>query len=120
MKTVKFLYVYILHCSDNSFYTGITNNPERRFKQHLLGINKESYTYSRRPIELVYCELFTDFNIALEWEARIKKWSRAKKEALIAGNWKKLSELAACKNVTSHLNEFRRQTEILQKLEDKT
>ena len=120
MKTVKFLYVYILHCSDNSFYTGITNNPERRFKQHLLGINKESYTYSRRPIELVYCELFTDFNVALEWEARIKKWSRAKKEALIAGNWKKLNELAACKNVTSHLNEFRRLTEIWQKLEDKT
>ena len=80
MKTVKFLYVYILHCSDNSFYTGITNNPERRFKQHLLGINKESYTYSRRPIELVYCELFTDFSLALEWEARIKNGAGLRKK----------------------------------------
>ena len=118
MKTVKFLYVYILKCSDNSFYTGITNNPERRFKQHSLGINIEAYTYNRRPLELVYCELFTDFNLAIEWETRIKKWSRAKKEALIKDNWKHLIELAACKNVTSHLNEFRRQAENWQKQKD--
>ena len=115
MKTVKFLYVYIIKCSDGTYYTGITNNPERRFNQHSLGFNKESYTYSRRPLELVYCELFTDFNLAIEWETRLKKWSKAKKEALINDNWEKLSELAACKNVTSHLNKLRREKEMRKK-----
>ncbi len=104
MKTVKFLYVYILKCSDKTYYTGITNNPERRVKQHINGINKNSYTYLRRPIELVYCELFTDFNLAIEWETRIKKWSKLKKEALILKNWENLKKHSQCLNNTSHQN----------------
>lgn len=72
MKTVKFLYVYILKCSDNTYYTGITNNPERRLIQHNKGLKTDSYTYNRRPVEIVYCELFTDFNIAIEWEKKRK------------------------------------------------
>lgn len=80
MKTVKYLYVYILKCSDNTYYTGITNNPERRLIQHNKGLNKDSYTASRLPVELVYCELFSDFSQAIEWEKRIKNWSRAKKK----------------------------------------
>ncbi|MDZ7740550.1 MAG: GIY-YIG nuclease family protein [Bacteroidota bacterium] len=47
-------YVYILQCSDNSFYTGITNNLERRLKQHQAGINPDCYTFTRRPLHLVY------------------------------------------------------------------
>ncbi len=104
MKTIKYLYVYILKCSDNTYYTGITNNPERRLIQHTKGINKDSYTYTRRPLELVYCELFTNFNLAIEWETKIKKWSRAKKEALIKSNWDHLKLYAACNNATSHKN----------------
>ena len=104
MRTVKFLYVYILKCADNSYYTGISNNPERRLKQHNLGLNKEAYTYTRRPVEIVYCERFTDFNLAISWEKRVKNWSREKKEALINDNWQKLKEAAECKNETSHKN----------------
>ena len=107
MKTVKYLYVYILKCSDNTYYTGITNNPERRLKQHEKGLKKDSYTSSRRPVELVYCELFTDFNLAIAWEKKIKNWSKAKKEALIQQNWSNLKLHAECKNKTTHKNTFR-------------
>ena len=90
----KYIYLYILLCSDKTYYTGVTNNLEKRLKQHQDGINKESYTHSRLPVELVYHELFTDFNLAFEWETKIKKWSRAKKEALINGNYDLLPKLS--------------------------
>ncbi|MES2680933.1 MAG: GIY-YIG nuclease family protein [Bacteroidota bacterium] len=77
---MKYLYVYILKCSDGSYYTGVTNNPERRLEEHNFGINKDAYTYSRRALELVYRERFDDFNLAISWEKRIKKWSRKKKK----------------------------------------
>jgi putative endonuclease len=107
MKTIKYLYVYILKCSDNTYYTGITNNPERRLIQHNKVLNKNAYTYTRRPLELVYCELFTDFNLAIEWETKIKKWSKAKKEALIKNNFQNLKLHAQCNNETSHKNTYR-------------
>ncbi len=107
MRTVKYLYVYILKCSDGTYYTGITNNPERRLLQHNKGFNKDSYTHTRRPLKLVYCELFTNFNLAIEWETRIKKWSKAKKEGLINGDWQRILNEAACKNETSHKNTYR-------------
>ena len=47
MNTDKYLYVYILKCSDNSYYTGVTNDPERRILEHNSGINEKSYTSSR-------------------------------------------------------------------------
>lgn len=56
---------------------------------------------------MVWAERFTDFNLAIEWEKRIKNWSRAKKEALIKDDWKKLKEAAECKNETSHKNPSR-------------
>ena len=107
MKTVKFLYVYILKCSDASYYTGVTNNPEKRLLQHNKGIKQDAYTYIRRPVELVYCELFADFNLAIARETKIKKWSKAKKDALINSNWQKLRQEAECKNETSHKNSDR-------------
>jgi putative endonuclease len=107
MKTVKYLYVYILKCSDNTYYTGVTNNPERRLIQHQKGVKKDSYTSSRLPVELVFCELFSDFNLAIEWEKKIKNWSQAKKEALIKQNWEKLKENAECINESSHKNTYR-------------
>jgi putative endonuclease len=107
MKTVKYLYVYILKCSDSTYYTGITNNPERRLIQNQRGLKKDSYTSSRLPVELVYCELFTDFNLAIECEKKIKKWSRAKKAALIKQNWDKLKESSQCRNETTYKNTYR-------------
>ena len=55
MPLFKLLYVYILKCSVKTYYTGITNNPERRLEEHSSGINKKCYTFSRRPLEIVYC-----------------------------------------------------------------
>ena len=100
MKVFKVLYVYILKCSDGNYYTGITNDLERRLKEHEVGINPESFTFNRRPIELVYSEMFNEYNYAIEWEKRIKKWSRKKKEALINSKWADLKILSQCLNET--------------------
>ena len=87
---MKLFYVYILKCKDDSFYTGITNSIERRLYEHNVGIDKEAYTYSRRPVELVWFEMFTDPNQAIMIEKKIKGWSRRKKQALIDEDWDKL------------------------------
>jgi putative endonuclease len=100
---MKRLGVYILKCSDGSYYTGVTNDIERRLKEHGSGKDPRCYTYKRRPVELVYFEVFWAPKEAIEWEKRIKGWSRAKKEALISENWEKLKELSVCKNDTNHL-----------------
>jgi len=98
---VKSYYVYILKCSDDSYYIGITNDVERRFVEHNEGHNRNSYTYNRRPIELMFVEAFNDSNQAIDWEKKIKGWSRKKKEALILRNWDKLKDLAICRNDTN-------------------
>ncbi len=91
---MKTYYVYILKCSDNNYYTGITSNLISRLKEHQIGKHQNSYTYRRRPVELVfYCE-FTDVKLAIKTEKQIKKWSRAKKEALIHNEFEKLPNLA--------------------------
>ena len=89
---------YILRCSDNSFYTGVTNNIEVRFGQHKAGINTDCYTYKRRPLELAHVEYFDDIRDAIAREKQIKTWSRAKKEALICGDEESLMENAKKKN----------------------
>ena len=91
---MKYYYVYILKCSDGSYYTGVTNDIERRLDEHRIGINKASYTYSRRPVNLVYHEYFMDINEAIDFEKQIKGWSRAKKEALIKGDWDEIVVLS--------------------------
>ncbi|MBL7921542.1 MAG: GIY-YIG nuclease family protein [Bacteroidia bacterium] len=88
------LYVYILKCSDNSYYTGVTNNLENRFYQHQEGIDKTCYTYSRRPLELKYFEIIEDNMLAIKREKQIKGWTRIKKEALINQNWENLVEFS--------------------------
>ncbi|MBA3681439.1 MAG: GIY-YIG nuclease family protein [Bacteroidetes bacterium] len=100
---MKYLYVYILKCSDGLYYTGITNNLDQRLLEHNTGIDKDAFTYNRRPVTLKFHERFSDFDLAIEWETRIKKWGRQKKEALITSDWQSLKEGARCKNNTSHL-----------------
>ena len=90
----KIIYLYILKCSDDSLYVGVTNNIDRRLIEHNEGVNPDSYIHSRRPVEIVFHEIFTDFNLAFEWETKIKKWSRAKKQALINGDFELLKTLA--------------------------
>ncbi len=87
-------YVYILECADSTFYTGITSRLTQRLESHQSGKYKDSYTSKRRPVTLVYYCEFTDPNIAIETEKRIKKWSKAKKRALIAGEYDELPNLS--------------------------
>jgi putative endonuclease len=91
---MKIYFVYILKCSDFSYYTGFTSNLEKRYVEHQQGKYQESYTHNRRPVELVfYCE-FSNVEIAIDTEKQIKKWSRLKKEALINGIYEDLPNLA--------------------------
>ena len=83
-------FVYILKCNDNSYYTGFTNNVERRFEEHIVGKNKDCYTFDKRLLELVWFETFNDVLDAISMEKRIKGWTRRKKEALITEDWDKL------------------------------
>ena len=83
-------FVYILKCSDNSYYTGFTNNLERRFAEHSSDKNKDCYTFDKRPLELVWFETFNDVLDAIAIEKKIKGWTRRKKEALINEDWDKL------------------------------
>jgi putative endonuclease len=91
------MFVYILLCADGTFYTGVTNNVERRFSEHEEGIDERCYTYSRRPLELLYMEFYNSPLDAIQREKQIKGWSHGKKEALIQGDIIKLTELSKCK-----------------------
>jgi len=98
---MKSYFVYILICSDNSYYTGITNNLDKRLIEHNNSLNKTSYTYSRRPVKIVYQETFQNPDDAIVWEKKIKGWSRKKKEALINGDFNEIKRLSNLKNHTS-------------------
>ncbi len=95
---MKQYYVYILKCSDNSYYTGVSNNIERRLEEHIKGLNRSSYTFKKRPLELVFHMLFDSVIQAIAFEKQVKGWRRKKKEAIIENNWDVLKKLAICKN----------------------
>jgi putative endonuclease len=86
-------WVYIPRCADGSYYTGHTDNFERRISEHQAG-ELSGYTFSRRPITVVYAEVFMTREEALASERRIKGWSRKKKEAMMRGDWKEVARLA--------------------------
>ncbi len=90
-------WVYILRCSDGSYYAGHTDNLEVRLAQHQSG-ELESYTRNRRPVELAWKDAFPDCDSAFAAEMQIKGWSRSKKEALMKGDWKLVSILARCRS----------------------
>ena len=79
--------IYIVECKDWSYYIGITNDLQKRLCENNTGQDINSYTYSRRPVELKYFETFTEVNQAIAREKQIKGWSRKKKQALIAQNF---------------------------------
>jgi putative endonuclease len=87
---MKAYFVYILKCRNNSYYTGFTNNLDRRIEEHQSGRNKDCFTYKLRPIQLVWFATFNDVFDAIATEKRVKGWSRRKKEALITEDWDKL------------------------------
>jgi putative endonuclease len=98
MKTAHSYYVYIVECSDKSYYTGVTNDVERRLWEHNNGDDKKSYTYKRRPVQLKYCEHFLQIQNAIAWEKQLKGWSRKKKEALFNDDWEEIKYLAKSKD----------------------
>ncbi|MDF1546135.1 MAG: GIY-YIG nuclease family protein [bacterium] len=90
-------FVYILKCSEGSLYTGCAANLEQRVAKHNTG-KASKYTRSRLPVTPVFYQEFPDIRDALSAERQIKKWSRSKKLALIAGEFALLHELSACQN----------------------
>ncbi len=98
-------YVYILKCSDDSYYTGHTDDLEKRISEHKNKTSEYSYTSTRLPIELVYAQAFEERHQAWEAEWQIKYWTRRKKEALIAKNWDRLIALSKKIFSSSHTKE---------------
>jgi predicted GIY-YIG superfamily endonuclease len=78
-------YVYILRCADGSLYIGETNEIEQRIERHNAG-RGSAFTAAKRPVTLVYSESYSIRKVALVRERELKRWSRAKKEALVAGD----------------------------------
>ncbi len=86
-------YVYILQCRNKALYTGVTNNIERRFKDHQAG-NGGHYTSYNRPRKILYTEVFKDKSEAKNRELQIKRWGKSKKLALIKSNRAELINLS--------------------------
>lgn len=81
----KLYWVYMLHCDNDSYYTGYTTNVSNRYQAHLHGTGKCKYTRSFKPLGIAQCwQIDTDKTLALKIEHFIKKLSRAEKEQLIS------------------------------------
>ncbi len=89
-------WVYILHCADGRYYTGSYRGDEieTRVSEHNIGYFPKAYTAKRRPVKLVWVESFEWAVDAIDFERQVKGWSRAKKEALIRGDWEALPGLS--------------------------
>ncbi len=89
-------WVYILECSDGRYYVGSHRGEDVgvRVDEHNAGIRPKAYTYSRRPVTLMWADYFGTAEQAVQFERKLKGWTHAKKTAFIRGEWRKLSELA--------------------------
>ena len=87
-------FLYISRCSDGSFYIGVTRTTlEIRIAQHNAGA-LGGYTATRRPVTLMFSQWFERITDAIENERKLKKWSRAKKEAFVRGDFAALRQLS--------------------------
>lgn len=88
-------FCYMLRCSDGSYYVGSTkaDSLDRRLSEHNSG-SHGGYTAARRPVVLVWSQQFDRIDDAFFLERQLKGWSRAKKEALIRGDWEALPALS--------------------------
>ena len=86
-------HIYILKCSDDSYYVGRSSNVENRIIEHNQGKGCD-YTAQRRPVELLYVESFDSLDAACNAEQKLKGWSRRKKEAYMKGDWNTLTLLS--------------------------
>ena len=95
--------MYILQCSDSTYYTGSTKDLELRLAQHQAG-EGSNYTKKRLPVKLVYFEEYERIDDAFYREKQVQGWCRKKKEALINGMPEKIHKLAECLNETHYKN----------------
>ena len=86
--------VYVLRCRDGSYYIGHTTDVAERLKRHNAG-RGPAYTAARLPVELVYFQELLSMDAAVRRETQLKRWTRAKKAALIAADRTRLHQLAA-------------------------
>lgn len=89
--------MYILLCSNKTYYTGSTKNLQRRLLQHQTG-RGANYTRKHGPVELLYYEGFSRIDWAFYREKQVQRWSQAKKEALMKGDVSELHHLSICQN----------------------
>lgn len=82
--TIDSWFVYIVECSDLSYYVGISNNVTKRIKTHNLGKGSK-YTRGRLPVKLLFTEKHSNKSEAGKREIQLKSWSRKKKEMLMSG-----------------------------------
>jgi predicted GIY-YIG superfamily endonuclease len=97
-------YMYVLLCSDDSYYTGSTNDLDKRLAQHQAGFGA-NYTKKHLPVKLIYYEEFQRIDDAFHREKQVQGWSRAKKKALIDKQQAMMHELSECKNETKAINQ---------------
>jgi putative endonuclease len=99
-EVVHGAWVYILRCSDGMYYVGSHrgDDPQSRASEHNAGLDPKAFTYKRRPVEVVWAEHFDLIVDAIAAERRLKGWSRAKKEAVIRGDWDALPGLSRSRN----------------------
>ena len=95
--------MYILLCSNGKYYTGSTNDLDKRMQEHQIG-EGANFTKKHLPVKLVYYELFQRIDDAFSREKQVQNWSRIKKEALINKENSKLHDLAKCLNETHYKN----------------
>jgi len=91
--------MYILECSDGTYYTGSTWNLEKRLSEHQAGAGA-NYTSKRLPVELIYYEEYSRIEDAFDREKQVQGWGHIKKKALMQGEEKLLHKLAICRNST--------------------
>ena len=91
------LYCYILECSDGSYYVGVTDDPQRRLREHNQGKGSD-WTSNHRPVRIVWSEEHPSLSSARQREIQIKGWSRAKKKSLVAGSLRLRSGQAPAKS----------------------
>src|SRR3954463_5274318 len=95
--------IYILRCADGSYYVGLTRDSlEKRLAQHEMGLF-DGYTVRRRPVELIFNQLFGRIEDAIAAERQLKGWRREKKEALIRGDYGALPILASRSTRVDHV-----------------
>ena len=105
MKLNHNYYVYIVECADSSYYTGVTNDLERRIIEHNNGNDPSCFTYNRRPVVLKYYLRFQFIEHAISFEKQVKGWNRKKKEALFKEDWPEIKKIASVRSNKKNLSD---------------